>query len=275
MSVLEKTFENIKAQGRKALIPYIMAGDPDLKVSADLLKSLPEAGADVIELGMPFTDPMADGPVIQNAARRALANKVGMADVLDLIREFRKDNTQTPIILMGYFNPLMAYGVERFCQDASQAGVNGLLIVDIPPEESAELWPYARKAGLDIIRMITPTTKDKRLDTVLKETSGFLYYVSITGITGTASAMPDKIASHIDQIRGKTNLATVVGFGIKTADDARAMGAVSDGVVVGSALIKALEDSGIESVLKILRDLKAALDNISDTALPDADVACR
>lgn len=263
MSALETTFQDLRNKDRKALIPYIMAGDPDLETSARLLTGMAENGADVIELGMAFSDPMADGPVIQNAARRALAHQIRLKDILELIRGFRQNNTRTPIVLMGYFNPLLAYGVEKFCNDAAKAGANGLLIVDIPPEEGSELWPFAKKAGLDIIRMITPTTGPARLETVLAETGGFLYYVSITGITGSGGADPAAIGEHIEEIRKKSDLACVAGFGIKTPEDAKVMGRISDGVVVGSALIKELEENGPEGVTNLVRALRKALDESS------------
>ena len=260
MSKLENTFQSLKKSGKKALIPYIMAGDPDLETTLDLLKQLPGAGADVIELGMPFTDPMADGPDIQEAGIRSLQNGTCLKDILKTVAAFRETNTDTPLILMGYFNPVFAYGVEQFCHDAAQAGVNGLLIVDIPPEEGSELWPHAKAAGLDVIRMITPTSKDQRLETVLKGTSGFLYYVSITGITGTASAAPEKVKAHIDDIKSKTDLSVVVGFGIKTPDDAKAMAGISSGVVVGSTLVRELNQSGVDACLQKLRELRKGVD---------------
>lgn len=256
MSKLDTTFKKLKESGQKALIPYIMAGDPDLDTTLELLKKLPGAGADVIELGMPFTDPMADGPAIQEAAQRALKNETSIRNILETVARFRESDHETPLILMGYFNPLFAYGVDAFCTEAAQAGVDGLLIVDIPPEEGVELWPAATAAGLDVIRMITPTSKDRRLETVLRETSGFLYYVSITGITGTASAKPEKIRDHMTEIKDRTDLPVVIGFGIKTPDDAAQMAGISDGVVVGSALVRALHENGVETCLKHVRELK-------------------
>ena len=256
---LSSRLSSLQNSGKKALTPYIMAGDPDLETSLKLLKALPGAGADVIELGMPFTDPMADGPIIQEAAIRALKNDTNLKDVLSLVQKFRADDTDTPIILMGYFNPIFAYGVEAFCRDAARAGVDGLLVVDIPPEEGEELWPHAKAAGLDVIRMITPTSKDTRLDTVLAGTSGFLYYVSITGITGTASAKPDAVGAHISQIRQHTDLPVMIGFGIKTPDDASIMSGISDGIVVGSVLVEELAENGVAACLEKIRKIKGGM----------------
>lgn len=260
MSKLENTFRQLKEKGQKALIPYIMAGDPNLETTAELLKALPAAGADIIELGMPFTDPMADGPVIQDAANRALDNNVTLKDILNVVRDFREANDHTPLVLMGYFNPIFAYGVEKFCKDASDAGVSGLLIVDIPPEEGNELWPDAKSYDLDIIRMVTPTSKGERLDTIVREASGFLYYVSITGITGTASATPEKIAAHMVDIREASDLPVVVGFGIKTPEDAAVMSGLADGAVVGSALVHALTEGGAKACLDKVSALKNGMD---------------
>ena len=256
MTRTANTFKALREKNEKALIPYIMAGDPDLETTAELLEKLPAAGADVIELGMPFTDPMADGPAIQEAALRSLKKGTTTGDILDLARGFRENNKTTPLVLMGYFNPVFKYGVDKFCQDAAGAGVDGLLIVDIPPEEGNELWPMAKAAGLDIIRMITPTSRKTRLQTVLAGTSGFLYYVSITGITGTASANPEKIQKHLEEIRQHTQLPIAVGFGINTPEDAAVMAGFTDAVVVGSALVKDLKQNGVQSCLERVKALK-------------------
>ena len=264
--MIEACFKALKEKGEKALIPYIMAGDPNLETTLELLKRLPEYGADIIELGIPFTDPMADGPAIQKAARRALDNKTVLRDILGVVKQFRSTNQTTPLILMGYFNPIFAYGAKDFCRQASEAGVNGLLIVDIPPEEGRDLWPFAKECGLDIIRMITPTSRDERLHHILHETSGFLYYVSITGITGTASACAEDIGKHIDDIRDHTQLPIVVGFGIKTPQNAYDMGQIADGAVVGSVLVNDLHENGKESCLSLAQTLKQGLSGCAQKA---------
>lgn len=229
----------LKALDRPALITFIMAGDPDAKTSLDVLKSLPDAGADIIELGMPFTDPMADGPVIQLAGQRALAAGANMQQTLQMVKDFRKDNTTTPIVLMGYFNPVLQYGAEAFAKDAAEAGVDGLIIVDLPPEEAAEITGHLN--GLDLIRLITPTTTPERLEKILDGASGFLYYVSITGVTGAASANLDAIKPHIDEIKSKTDLPIAIGFGIKTPEDAKNMAKLADAIVVGSAIVNTMD----------------------------------
>ena len=223
--------------GKKALVTYIVAGDPDMAESQKILNSLPEAGADIIELGIPFTDPMADGPVIQAAALRALESGMNLTKVLLMVENFRKTNTTTPIVLMGYFNPIFIYGADKFVSDAKAAGVDGLLIVDLPSEEEDELFLPCQKAGLDFIRLATPTTDAKRLPNVLKNSSGFLYYVAVAGITGAAGATPTALKPALDAIRAHTDLPICVGFGIKTPEDAKAMAQIADGVVVGSALV--------------------------------------
>lgn len=235
MSRIEKTFA---ALNRPALITFIMAGDPDTAASLEIMKTLPGAGADIIELGMPFTDPMADGPTIQLAGLRALEAGQTMKKTLQMVRDFRTGNDKTPVVLMGYFNPVLQYGVEKFMADASAAGVDGLIIVDLPPEEAGEAIPAAKSAGIDIIRLLTPTTDAKRLPVVLKDTSGFLYYVSITGVTGAASADLNKIGPHIAEIKKHTNLPIAIGFGIRTPEDAANMAKTGDAVVVGSAIVQ-------------------------------------
>lgn len=244
MSRIEKTFTQCKAEGRKALITFITAGDPDKDTSLEVLKSLPAAGADIIELGMPFADPGADGPVIQLANQRALKSGANMHQTLDMVRAFRAKNQVTPIVLMGYFNPLLVYGLERFTRDAHDAGVDGLIIVDLPPEEDKELRGYCSATGLDLIRLITPTSDEARLPILLEGVSGFLYYVSITGVTGAAKPDLNILKPHIDTIRKHTDLPIAVGFGIKTPEDAAHMSRICDGVVVGSAIVNTIEKAG-------------------------------
>ena len=238
---IEARFEKCRAEGRAALVTYVMAGDPDPETSFEIMRSLPKAGADIVEFGMPFTDPMADGPSIQAAGLRAL--KVGQNTVktLDMVRRFRKEDSETPVILMGYFNPIYVYGVDRFLADAKEAGVDGLIVVDLPPEEDDELCLPALKAGLAFIRLATPTTDDKRLPAVLANTAGFVYYVSITGITGAATPDFGKVATAVERIKRHTPLPVVVGFGVKSGAHAAAVAKGADGVVVGSALIDALK----------------------------------
>ena len=240
---IDRRFAALKAEGRAALVTFLMAGDPDPKTALAIVKALPQAGADVIELGMPFTDPMADGPAIQAAGLRALAAGQNMVKTLALVRAFRKGDGATPIVLMGYFNPIYVYGVDRFLVDAKAAGVDGLIVVDLPPEEDDELCLPALKAGLNFIRLATPTTDDKRLPAVLTNTSGFVYYVSVTGITGSAAPDVSKVAAAVARIKRQTKLPVAVGFGVRTAKDARALAAGADGVVVGSALVNAVNGS--------------------------------
>jgi tryptophan synthase alpha chain len=237
---IDKRFAALKKEGRAALVTFIMAGDPEYDTSLAIAKALPKAGADIIELGMPFTDPMADGPAIQAAGLRALKAGQRMTRTLSLVRDFRKDDDQTPIILMGYYNPIYIYGNERFLADAKAAGVDGLIIVDLPPEEDDELCLPALKAGLNFIRLATPTTDDKRLPKVLTNTSGFVYYVSVTGVTGTAAPDTSKVTGAVARIKRHTRLPVAVGFGVKTAEQARAIAEGADGVVVGSALVDAM-----------------------------------
>jgi tryptophan synthase alpha chain len=240
---IETRFAKCRTEGRAALVTFLMAGDPDPATSLELIKSLPRAGADVIEVGMPFTDPMADGPSIQAAGLRALAAGMSLAKTLDLVRAFRKDDNETPIVLMGYFNPIYVRGVDKFIAEANEAGVDGLIVVDLPPEEDDELCIPALKAGLNFIRLATPTTDDKRLPKVLTNTSGFLYYVSITGITGAATPDYSKVGDAVARIKKQTQLPIAVGFGVKNAQTAGAIAAYADGVVVGSALIDTLKNS--------------------------------
>ncbi|UOK72111.1 tryptophan synthase subunit alpha [Ancylobacter polymorphus] len=237
---IETRFRACAAEGRAALVTFITAGDPDHDTSLALLKALPAAGADIIELGVPFTDPMADGPAIQAAGLRALAAGQTLAKTLAMVKTFRESDATTPLVLMGYYNPVYVYGVERFLADAKAAGVDGLVVVDLPPEEDGELCLPALAAGLDFIRLATPTTDDQRLPAVLKHTAGFVYYVSITGITGAAQADPDAVGRAVARIKRHTTLPVAVGFGVKTPESAAAIAANADGVVVGSALIDAL-----------------------------------
>ena len=237
---IDKRFAALKKEGRAALVTFIMAGDPEYDTSLAIAKALPKAGADIIELGMPFTDPMADGPAIQAAGLRALKAGQRMTRTLSLVRDFRKDDDDTPIILMGYYNPIYIYGNERFLADAKAAGVDGLIIVDLPPEEDDELCLPALKAGINFIRLATPTTDDKRLPKVLTNTSGFVYYVSVTGVTGTAAPDTSKVTGAVARIKRHTRLPVAVGFGVKTAEQARAIAEGADGVVVGSALVDAM-----------------------------------
>ncbi|MGD9844260.1 MAG: tryptophan synthase subunit alpha [Variibacter sp.] len=240
---IDSRFHALRQNGNAALVTFLTAGDPDLETSRAILAALPAAGADVIELGMPFTDPMADGPAIQASSQRALKAGMTLAKTLDLVRGFRARDAATPIVLMGYYNPIYVYGVERFLADAKAAGVDGLIVVDLPPEEDEELCLPALKAGLNFIRLATPTTDDKRLPAVLANTSGFVYYVSITGITGTAAPNASNVGEAVARIKRHTKLPVAVGFGVRTAEHARAIAQGADGVVVGSALVDALKGS--------------------------------
>ena len=240
---IDQRFADVKREGRAALVTFTMAGDPDTKTSLAILKELPKAGADVIELGMPFTDPMADGPAIQMSSQRALKAGQTLEKTLGMVRAFRKGDDRTPIVLMGYYNPIYVYGVDRFLADAKSAGVDGLIVVDLPPEEDEELCLPALKVGLNFIRLATPTTDGKRLPAVLANTSGFVYYVSITGITGAATPDPGQVIAAVSRIKRHTNLPVAVGFGVRTAEQAAVIATGADGVVVGSALVSALKAS--------------------------------
>ena len=237
---IDRRMAKLKAEGRPALVTYFMGGDPDYDTSLSIMKALPKAGSDIIELGMPFSDPMADGPAIQAAGLRALKAGQTLARTLEMAREFRKDDNDTPIVMMGYYNPIYIYGVDRFLADAVASGIDGLIVVDLPPEMDNELCIPALKAGINFIRLATPTTDDKRLPKVLQNTSGFVYYVSMTGITGSALADTSKVAEAVARIKAHTDLPVCVGFGVKTAEQARTIGASADGVVVGTAIVNAV-----------------------------------
>jgi tryptophan synthase alpha chain len=243
MTRIDRRFEALRKAARPALVTFVTAGDPDFATSLDILKALPAAGADLVELGMPFSDPMADGPAIQAAGLRALRAGQTMVKTLELVRAFRAQDDATPIVLMGYYNPIYIYGVPRFVADAKEAGVDGLIVVDLPPEADDELCLPAMQAGLNFIRLATPTTDDKRLPTVLRNTSGFVYYVSITGITGTAAPDSGRVGAAVERIRRHTSLPIAVGFGVSTPEQAAAIGRNADGVVVGSALVNAIARS--------------------------------
>ena len=256
MSRLQATFDRLRAQDRKAFVAYVMAGDPDAATATELVRGLPAAGVDVIELGLPFTDPMADGPTIQRAGQRALEGGMTLAGTLDTVRALRAQDDATPVVLMGYYNPIYARGVDRFLAEAKEAGVDGLIVVDLPPEEDAELCLPALAAGIDFIRLATPTTDDARLPMVLRNTSGFVYYVSITGITGAGAASAETVAPEVARIKAKTDLPVIVGFGIKTPDAARDIAAVADGCVVGSAIVERIgRGDAVADVLDYVRAL--------------------
>ncbi|TPI77588.1 tryptophan synthase subunit alpha [Mesorhizobium sp. B2-8-9] len=237
---IDRRMVKLKAEGRPALVTYFMGGDPDYDSSLSIMKALPIAGADIIEMGMPFSDPMADGPAIQAAGLRALKGGQTLVKTLKLAADFRAGDDETPIVLMGYYNPIYIYGVDRFLTDAKASGIDGLIVVDLPPEMDEELCIPALKAGVNFIRLATPTTDDKRLPKVLENTSGFVYYVSMTGITGSALADTGKVAAAVNRIKGHTDLPVCVGFGVKTAEQARVIGANADGVVVGTAIVNAV-----------------------------------
>ena len=262
---IDKRFAALKEEGRAALVTFTMAGDPDYATSLALTKALPTAGADVLELGMPFTDPMADGPSVQAAGLRALAGGQNMIKTLALVREFRAGNNDTPIVLMGYYNPIYIYGVEKFLTDAKAAGVDGLIVVDLPPEEDDELCLPALKAGMNFIRLATPTTDDKRLPTVLTNTSGFVYYVSITGITGSAAPDANKVGQAVQRIKRHTQLPVCVGFGVRNAEMAVNLARHADGVVVGSALVDLVRGS-LKDGKATAQTVAAVTDLVTDLA---------
>ncbi|MBC6436752.1 MAG: tryptophan synthase subunit alpha [Rhodobacteraceae bacterium] len=256
MTRIDETFARLRARGKKAFVAYVMAGDPDYETSLDIVRGLPGAGVDIIELGLPFTDPMADGPTIQLAGQRALKGGQTLEKTLCIARELRKTDTYTPIVMMGYYNPIFSRGVAPFLADAKEAGIDGLIIVDLPPEEDSELCIPAQKAGLNFIRLATPTTDDARLPIVLQNTSGFVYYVSITGITGAADAQAGAVGPEVTRIKSATDLPVVVGFGIKTPEASRAIAAVADGCVVGSAIVsKIAAGKPVAEVLAFVKTL--------------------
>jgi len=263
---IDRRFAALNAEGRAALMTFTMTGDPDYETSLAIVKALPKAGADLIELGMPFTDPMADGPAIQAAGVRALKGGQRLIKTLALVREFRKGDNTTPIVLMGYYNPIYIYGVDKFIADAKEAGVDGLIVVDLPPEEDEELCLPTLKAGLNFIRLATPTTDEKRLPVVLNNTSGFVYYVSITGITGSTAPDAKRVAAAVNRIKRHTKLPVAVGFGVKTAEQARAIAGGADGVVVGSALVDALARTLDSSGKAGLNTVKAVTTIVSTLA---------
>jgi tryptophan synthase alpha chain len=243
---LHACFAACAAESRAALVTFICAGDPDLQTSADILAALPAAGADIIELGMPFTDPMADGPAIQEGNIRALTNGISLKKILQMVREFRSSNTHTPIVMMGYFNPVHAYGVDRFVTDAKTAGVDGLIVVDVPPEEDDEIGAPARAAGLHFIRLATPTTDAARMPAVVNAASGFLYYVSVAGITGAGTGDFAKVAAAVSRLRQASHIPVAVGFGIKSPSQAAEFAKIADGVVVGSAIVSLIGQAAEE-----------------------------
>ena len=237
MSRIEKRFADLRAEGRGGLVTFVTAGDPDLEISSEIVAGLPGAGADIIELGMPFSDPMADGPAIELASGRALRGGQNMQKTLAMVARFRATDDETPIVLMGYYNPIYAYGVDRFSADAAAAGVDGMIVVDLPPEEDTELREPAAAAGIDMVRLIAPTSSDARIGTLIENASGFVYYVSVRGITGTRSAAASDIAANVGRIRGQTGLPIAVGFGIRTPEQAADVAAVADAAVVGTAIV--------------------------------------
>jgi tryptophan synthase alpha chain len=256
MTRIDATFARLQEQGRKAFVAYVMAGDPDLDTSRGIVLGLPGAGVDIIELGLPFTDPMADGPTIQLAGQRALAGGQTLAKTLDIVRALRAVDQATPVVMMGYYNPIFSRGVDRFLAEAAAVGVDGLIIVDLPPEEDAELCIPAQEAGLNFIRLATPTTDDARLPKVLQNTSGFVYYVSITGITGAAAASAGDVAPEVARIKSKTDLPVIVGFGIRTPEAAREIAGIADGCVVGSAIVAEIgAGKSVAEVLAFVRSL--------------------
>ena len=263
MTRIDDRFAKLNAEGRKAFVSFIMAGDPGYDASLEIVKGLPAAGVDIIELGMPFTDPMADGPSIQLAGQRALDAGMTLAKTLQMVRDFRVDDQSTPIVLMGYYNPIFSQGVKNFVAEAVEAGVDGLIVVDLPPEEDDELCVPANAAGLNFIRLATPTTDDARLPKVLENTSGFVYYVAITGITGAASASAAAVAPEVSRIKSAGGLPVCVGFGIKTPDNATAIAQVADGAVVGTAIVDRIaKGQSTEEVLSFVASLADATHSV-------------
>ncbi len=272
---INKRFKDLRKADRAGLVTFITAGDPNIETSSEIFQNLPASGADIIELGMPFSDPMADGPAIQASSLRSLKNGSSVLTTIEMVRRFRKKDKETPIILMGYFNPIYSYGIEKFITDAAVSGVDGLIIVDLPPEESEMLEPV-QKAGLSFIYLIAPTTDVKRLPIITKHASGFIYYVSVTGITGTTSAASSDIATALKQIRCHTNLPIAVGFGITTKEKAREIGYYAEAVIVGSAFVNKISenlyedgtpnDGCVESVLSLVREISGGLTNSTNNS---------
>jgi tryptophan synthase alpha chain len=264
MSRIQSTFATLKTKNKKALIPYITAGDPHPKFTVEMMHALVKNGADIIELGVPFSDPMADGPVIQRASERALVHKVGLRKVLSLVRDFRVDDTTTPIVLMGYANPIEAMGVEAFASNAKDAGVDGVLTVDYPPEECHDFISALNKHDIDSIFLLSPTTEKKRIDLVVKQATGFLYYVSLKGVTGAANLDVEEVKSRVADIKKQTNLPVGVGFGVKDAATAKAVAAFADAVVVGSRTVLTIEQSSEETLIQnistLIQELRSAID---------------
>ena len=267
MNRIQTSFAKLKAEGRKALIPYVTAGDPAPQVSVPLLHALVEAGADIIELGVPFSDPMADGPVIQLACERALLHNTRLDDVLQMVAEFRQKDSETAIVLMGYLNPIEIMGYEHFAQRASEAGVDGILVVDLPPEESAEFNQMMKAKGIDTIYLLAPTTEEERVKYICENGSGYLYYVSVKGVTGSSALDVESVSTKLDLVRQYTSLPVGVGFGIKDPESAKAVSEVSDGVIVGSVLVNKIadlvqhQDQIPEQVSAIIKDMRAAMDS--------------
>ncbi len=275
MSRLQTTFRALRQARRAALIPYITAGDPRPEVTVDLMHAMVKAGADIVELGVPFSDPMADGPVIQAACERALKHNVSLTQVLGMVQTFRTKNTQTPVVLMGYANPLEVMGYEKFAQGAAKAGVDGVITVDLPPEEYAGVLPHLRAAGIDPVFLLAPTSTVERIKKICAAASGFVYYVSLKGVTGASTLDLENVAARLADIRKHTDLPVGVGFGIKNAETARQVGAIADAVVVGSALVQRIADladnppAAVQAVAALLVEMRAALDGESDSAVTD------
>lgn len=273
MSRLQQTFRSLREAGRTALIPYITAGDPHPDATVDMMHAMVKAGADIVELGVPFSDPMADGPVIQAACERALKHRVSLTQVLGMVESFRAQNTHTPLVLMGYANPLEVMGYEKFAHSAARAGVDGVITVDLPPEESGGVLPHLRAAGIDPVFLLAPTSTAARIEKICAAASGFVYYVSLKGVTGASTLDLESVAARLADIRKHTDLPVGVGFGIKNADTARQVGAIADAVVVGSALVQRIADladnppSAIRAVSALLGEMRAALDERAGTTV--------
>lgn len=260
---LKKKFEELKSQNKKAFVSYVMAGDPDFDSGGDIINKLANSGVDIIELGMAFSDPMAEGPIIQEAAKRALKCKSNITKVLEQVAEFRQSNNNTPIILMGYYNPIFSYGAEKFVADSLEAGVDGFIIVDLPPEEEEEITSFTQDTDISLIKLTTPTTDDKRIEKILRNAGGFVYYISVAGVTGQKEAQEDSVKKQVDFIKGKTNLPVCVGFGIKNAETAKKISKISDGIVIGSAIVKIIAEN-VDDRNKILSEIENFCLNIRD-----------